>query len=386
MLRATRDKILPTTITGSYPRPAWFTQTLGGRAFKDALGDSVFREQYFDAVACLIGEQQRAGLDIVTDGDSRFDLAVGGKSWFFYPVERLRGITGHEDRSSAAGWSTIRPGHILHEVMEAYQPAVVGERIAAGSLQYAELWKVAQRFSDRPVKFGAISAQTLAKMLRNRHYPGERELIVDLADVFNAELRAVAAAGCQVIQVEEPRHHMAAIDAATSDKDLQFFTDAINREIKGVETEVWLHTCWGNPNQQPLYWERPSYERALPHLLQTQADVLTLECASTGGGDLRLLGQYRTDKKIAIGVVSHTTTAVEPPEVVADLIRQALEYVPPERLILSTDCGFGREGLARRIAFYKCVAINLGANLVRRELKLPEVPVPAADPRLTFAG
>jgi 5-methyltetrahydropteroyltriglutamate--homocysteine methyltransferase len=153
-----------------------------------------------------------------------------------------------------------------------------------------------------------------------------------------------------------------------------------------VETEVWLHTCWGNPNQQPLYWERPSYERALPYLLQTNADVLTLECASTGGRDLPLLGRYRTDKKIAIGVVSHTTAAVEPPEVVAALIRKALEYVPPERLILSTDCGFGREGLARRIAFYKSVAINLGANLVRRELKLPEVPIPAADPRFTLAG
>jgi 5-methyltetrahydropteroyltriglutamate--homocysteine methyltransferase len=153
-----------------------------------------------------------------------------------------------------------------------------------------------------------------------------------------------------------------------------------------VETEIWLHTCWGNPNQQPLRWERPSYERALPHLLQTDADVLTLECASTGGRDLSLLKHYRTDKKIAIGVVSHTSTAVEPPEVVADLIRRALEWIPPERLILSSDCGFGREGLARRIAFYKSVAINLGANLVRRELKLPEVDVPAADPRLTFAG
>jgi 5-methyltetrahydropteroyltriglutamate--homocysteine methyltransferase len=90
---------------------------------------------------------------------------------------------------------------------------------------------------------------------------------------------------------------------------------------------------------------------------------------------------HGTDKKIAIGVVSHTSTAVEPPDVVADLIRKALEYVPPERLILSTDCGFGREGLARRIAFYKCVAITLGANLVRRELGLPQAPVPAADPR-----
>jgi 5-methyltetrahydropteroyltriglutamate--homocysteine methyltransferase len=223
-------------------------------------------------------------------------------------------------------------------------------------------------------------------MLVNRHYASERELILDLADIFNAELRAVARAGCRVIQVEEPRHHMGAADGSASDKELQFFTDAINREIQGVETEVWLHTCWGNPNQQPLTWHRPSYERALPYLLQTNADVLTLECASTGGRDLPLLGKHRTDKKIAVGVVSHTLTAVEPPEVVATLIRKALEYVPLERLILSTDCGFGREGLSRRIAFYKSVAINLGANIVRRELKLPEVAIPAADPRFTFAG
>ena len=380
MLNATRDLVLPTTITGSYPRPAWFTEDLHRRAFKDALGDSVFREQYLDAVSCLIGEQTRAGLDIVTDGDSRFDLTVGGRSWFYYPIERLTGITGHVDRTRAAGWN-IQPGHILYEVMEAYQPAVVGGRIEAGPLQYAALWRAAQRFTDRPVKFGAISAQTLAKMLVNRHYASERELILDVADVFNAELREVAAAGCRVIQVEEPRHHSAAADGRATDDDLQFFTDAINREIRGVDTEVWLHTCWGNPNQQPLYWERPSYERALPYLLATDADVITLECASTGGRDLPLLGKHRTDKKIAIGVVSHTSTAVEPPEVVADLIRKALEYVPPERLILSTDCGFGREGLARRIAFYKCVAIVLGANIVRQELGLPRTPVPAADSR-----
>jgi 5-methyltetrahydropteroyltriglutamate--homocysteine methyltransferase len=386
VFKATRDTILPATITGSYPRPAWFTEVLRGRAFKDALGDSPFREQYLDAVSVLIREQERAGLDIVTDGDARFDLTVGGKSWFYYPIERLRGITGHVDRSSSGAWTSMKPGHILYEVMEAYQPSIVGERISAGPLDYASLYKVAQRFTDRPVKFGAISAQTLAKMLVNRHYASERELILDLADIFNAELRAVAAAGCPVIQIEEPRHHMGAADGSASDKDLQFFTDAINREIKGVDTEVWLHTCWGNPNQQPLYWERPSYERALPYLFQTNADVITFECAATGGKDLPLLGKLPTDKKIAIGVVSHTTTAVEPPEVVATLIRRALEHIPPERLILSTDCGFGREGLARRIAFYKSVAISLGANIVRRELKLPEVLIPAADPRFTFAG
>jgi 5-methyltetrahydropteroyltriglutamate--homocysteine methyltransferase len=386
MLNATRDRLLPTTITGSYPRPHWFTETLRGRAFKDALGDSRFREQYVDAVACLVREQELAGLDLVTDGDSRFDLTVGGKSWFYYVIERLGGITGHQDRATAGRWTALRPGHILYEVMEAYQPAIVGAPVSGGPLEYAALYRVAQRLTTRPVKFGGITAQTLAKMLVNRHYPSERELILDLADIMNAEWRAVAAAGCPVIQLEEPRHHISAADGTASDKDLQFFTEAINREIKGVETEVWLHTCWGNPNQQPLFWERPSYERALPHLLETNVDVLTLECAATGGRDLPLLKGYRTDKKIAIGVVSHTTAAVEPPEVVAALIRKALEYIPPERLVLSTDCGFGREGLARRIAFYKCVAITLGANLVRRELGLPEVEIRAADPRFTLAG
>jgi methionine synthase II (cobalamin-independent) len=386
MLDATRDRILPTTITGSYPRPQWFNEELRGRSFKDALGDSRFREQYLDAVSCLVREQEMAGLDIVTDGDSRFDLTVGGKSWFYYVIERLRGITGHVDRSTGGGWRSLPPGHILREVMEAYQPAIVGEPIADGGLQYAALFKAAQRLSPRPVKFGAISAQSLVKMLVNHHYASDRDLILALGDVFNAELKEVAAAGCRVIQLEEPQHHIAGANGTASDKDLEFFTEAVNREIAGVDTEVWLHTCWGNPNQQPLHWERPSYERSLPYLLAAEVDVLTLECASTNGRDLPLLKKFPTDKKIAIGVVNHSTAAVEPPEVVASLIRRALEYVPVERLILASDCGFGREGLSRRIAFYKSVAINLGANIVRRELKLPEVEIAAADPRWTFAG
>src|SRR5262249_15707756 len=160
---ATRDLVLPSTITGSYPRPHWFTEELRGRGFKDALGDSRFREQYLDAVACLTREQEMAGLDIVTDGDSRFDLTVARKSWFFYGTEGLHGIAGPVDRPAAGGWRGLQPGHILREVMEAYQPAVVGGEIG-GDLQYAALFKVAQRLATRPVKFGGITGQSLAKM------------------------------------------------------------------------------------------------------------------------------------------------------------------------------------------------------------------------------
>jgi len=171
-----------------------------------------------------------------------------------------------------------------------------------------------------------------------------------------------------------------------TDAELEFQTMAFNRQLAGVDAEIWVHTCWGNPNQQRVYWEVPSYERALPHLLQLNCDVITFECASSDGRDLPLFAQYKTDKKIGIGVVNHCITTVEPAEYVAALIRKALEYIPKERLVITTDCGFGREGLSRRIAYYKCVSLVQGTNIVRRELGLPEAHIRAADPKLYFAN
>ena len=263
MLTVTRDMILPTTITGSYPRPLWFDRSLEGRSFRAALGDSLFREQYLDAVASLIAEQESAGLDIVTDGDSRFDLTVGGKSWFFYPIERLGGVTGHRDTSR--GWMSrhgLRPGKILWEVQEAYQPGVVGEKLTRGPLEYAAIWQVAQRMTDRPVKFGAICAPSMAGMLWNAFYKDDQEMMLDLCDIMNAELRDMAAAGCPLIQVEEPPHHMRAQQKECKDSDLEFLTAAFNRQLTGVDAEIWVHTCWGNPNQQRVHYNVPSYERA----------------------------------------------------------------------------------------------------------------------------
>ena len=386
MLTATRDIALPTAIVGSYPRPQWFVENLRGRAFKIALADAAFREQYLDAVACILNDQTRAGLDILTDGDARFDRDVGGRSWFFYPLERLGGVAGHRDR--APGWSRrmdLKPGQILWEVQEAYQAAVAVDRLTAGPLEYDAVWKTAQRLTDRPVKFGAVSAQTLPSMLWNEAYETDEEMILALCDIMNVQLKAVAASGCRVIQVEEPLHHFMSLNPDTTDDDLAFLTEAFNREVAGVDAEIWVHTCWGNPNQQAMHWNRPSYERALPHLLRLNADVITFECASTSGKDLHLFASHETDMKIAIGVVSHTNTTVEPVDVVAGLIRKALDSVPPERLVITTDCGFGREGLSRRIAFYKCVALVQGTNLVRRELGLPEAEVRAADESLAFS-
>ncbi len=385
MFNATKDKKLPTAMVGSFPKPTWFTESLRGRPFKVAMGDSLYREQYIDAVACYMNEQEQAGLDIFTDGDTRFDLEVGGRSWFFYTIERLNGVSGFRDSSHFLDYADIKPGHILYEVQEAYHPPAVTDKVTRGPLHFSAIWKTAQKMTSKPVKFGSISATCLPMMLWNEYYKTDHALVMDLAAALNEELRELADAGCPVIQIEEPPHHFACCTTPpATDKELEGYTQAFNREVEGVNTEIWAHTCWGNPNQQSFYWERPSYERSLPHLFQLNADVLTLEGASNQGRDLSLLKHYKTDKKIAIGVINHTVTTVEPPQMIADLIRRALEYVPPERLIITADCGFGREGLSRRIAFYKCIALVQGTNMVRRELGLPEAEIRAADPRFAF--
>ena len=120
-------------------------------------------------MATVIKDQEMAGLDILTDGDSRFDLEVGGKSWFFYVLERLGGLKG--SKSLSPGWSGdlgIRPGHILYEVQEAYQPPIVVDKLSGGQLDYSALWKVAQKMTNNTVKFGTISSQSLTRMSSTR--------------------------------------------------------------------------------------------------------------------------------------------------------------------------------------------------------------------------
>jgi 5-methyltetrahydropteroyltriglutamate--homocysteine methyltransferase len=156
--------------------------------------------------------------------------------------------------------------------------------------------------------------------------------------------------------------------------------------VKGLraKTEVWCHTCWGNPSQQRMFKEIQSYQPTLEALNQVDADALTFETCSSGPGDLHAIGEAITDKKIVIGVIDHHTLQVERPDEVAALIRTALKNIPPERLIISSDCGMGREGMSRRHATYKMVAMVLGTNIVRKELGLPEVECRAADPRYSL--
>ncbi len=391
MYTASAASVLPTTIIGSLPRPGWYTQNLGRREFREAMVERSYREQYLDAVSTFLRDQEVAGLDIVTDGDCRFDADVAGHNWFSYAPLRMAGFSGARAYSAQGGKAGIphKPGHILHDVLETrIMPDLVGP-VGRGNLQYSAIWKAAQRLTTRPVKFGTITPELIAMAVRDFHYRDLRKAIMAISDALNEELNELADAGCKVIQMEEPQIHLLAAKGLVDEVlNPGFMVEVFNNTVRGLrgKTEIWCHTCWGNPAAQRLFAAQPSYEPALEALDRVDADVITFETCSSGGMDLEAIGKRIRDKKICIGVVDHHTLQVETPEQVAGLIRKALQFIAPERLILGSDCGMGREGMSRRHAFYKMVAIVQGTNLVRRELKLPEARCLAADERFSMVG
>ncbi len=393
MYTATKDIKLPTTITGSLPRPLWYTENLGRRSFMEAMINARFREQYTDAVSCFLRDQELAGLDIVTDGDARFDTEVGGYSWFSYPLTRLDGIDYETayGRPVLMGRVPFARGHILHEGLEArLQPTIAGP-IGRGKLQYTPLFLMAQSLTAKPVKFGTITAELLGLALKDTHYKSRRERILAIADAIHDELAEVVAAGCKVVQLEEPQIHLLGLRGGVDQElTLDFMVEVFNRTVRGLreKCEVWGHSCWGNPSQQRMFATNQSYKPVLELYDRCDADVLTFETCNSAGMDLEAIGKTIKGKKIAIGVIDHHTLQVETPEEVATLIRRALEHIPAERLVISSDCGMGREGMSRKHAFFKMVALVQGTNIVRRELGLPEASCRAADPRysLTLNG
>jgi 5-methyltetrahydropteroyltriglutamate--homocysteine methyltransferase len=388
MLTATNDLILPTTVTGSWPRPTWYTHNLYGRPFSDGMGDVAHREQFVDAVSAVIGDQERAGLDIVTNGDYHLDADLAGRSWFLYPTERLEGMTEEAIETTNPMWS-YPVGTWLNEIVGGWKyPRVVNKVAPKIPLEFAKIWRIAQGRTERPVKFGTISADLAAAVLMldtDVYDDDKRDLMWDIATVLNAELRELAAAGCKVIQIEEPAIHSTA--AYTQDKDtLDFLVDLYNHHVDGLDdVEIWIHTCWGNPGAQHCFDPNISYENSIDiYLNRLKGDVWTIESKDADHRPLELFAPYKDNlqKKVAVGFISHRTLHVESPEEVATDVRRALEYIDPEHLVLSSDCGFGRQGVPRPIAFYKAASLALGANIVRAELGAPTHDVRAADPRL----
>ena len=394
---ATADLALPSTVIGSWPRPAWFTESMWGRPLDTAMMDPRYREQFQDALAVVVSDQQRAGLDIVTNGDYFLDADFAGRSWHHYPLQRWLGLEGDElqpadTRSPILG---DQQGTLLQEIYTSWRWPIVTGKIRhnpRNPLAYAKIWRMTQARAQKPVKFGTVSGQVMALFL-DSHTPeyaredGARQIIWDMATAINRELRELVASGCRVIQVEEPTIHFTSAYTPEDRDTLEFLVDALNHEISGLEdAEVWIHTCWGNPMMQRVF-DQTSYKDAIElYLDRVNCDVWTLEMKDRGGTDLELFAGWREtlQKKIAIGAVSHRQLQVDRPEEVAAEVRRAAQYIDLDKLIVSSDCGFGREGLGRGHAFFKAAALAMGANIVRREEGLPETYVPAADERLAM--
>jgi len=388
MFVATKDKALQTTTTGALPRPTWYTENLRGQPLSVGFSQRAYREQHFDCLAANIAMQHKAGIDILVDGDCRLDDDWAGRSWVAYPLERIDGIGPGQLEVQPAGFLSADrgPGDIMWEVIETRLTPHVTGPIGATRLELDRAYKAMAGMTDKPCKIGSASAQILTMMVKNEHYGDRAELLFALSDAMNKEYHAVVDAGAPLIQIEEPEVHQTIHDPNAPFKP-ETWVDAFNREVKGLRdrTEVWAHTCWGSPAGQRVLHATATYERALPYYDQLDIDVLCMEGASNKCAEVPLYGRMISkDKKIAVGILNHRSLQVERPEEVAEMIRTCLLHIEPERLILASDCGFGRQAMSRIHAYYKMVSLVRGTNIVRKELGLEEVHIPACDPKLSM--
>jgi len=389
MLTATKDLILPSTTTGSFPRPRWFDVCMWGKPLDTCLLDVRFREKFLDALTVVVGDQERAGLDILSHGDFHVDEDLAGRAWHHYPLQRWAGFSGDhlQPEETTAPWLHYPPGTLLNEIYTGWRWPQVVDRIEHRPLDYAKIWRLAQARAQKPVKFGTCCSQVMALFLdiHTPKYKDKRQVIWDMAEAMNKELLALRDAGCRCIQIEEPTFHFMDNTFGKNHDEVKFMIEAFNREVEGLDdVELWIHTCWGNPNMQRVM-EDTSYANSIEiYRERVRGDVWTIEMKDSEQKDLELFLPFKNDlqKKIAIGAVSHRQLQADRPEDVAAEIRKALKYIPAEKLVVSNDCGFGRQGCNREIAFYKASAIAQGANLVRAELGLPTTYIRAADPAL----
>ena len=270
-------------------------------------------------------------------------------------------------------------------------PRVVGkvEADPRNPLEYAKLWRIAQAraASGKPVKFGTCSSQVLAIFLDSHTSEYDRDdkkqLIWDMATAMNLELRQLAAAGAKVIQIEEPTIHFTACFHPEEKELLDFMVEAFNHEVEGLDdVELWIHTCWGNPNMQKVY-SGESYANSID-IVPQPAQGRRLD-----GRDDR--ARLRRDRPVQAvrrqpGEEGRGGRRQPPPAAGRPARRRSRaasarhsSVIPADKLVLSSDCGFGRQGFNRLVAFYKAAGIAQGRNIVLKELGLEPRYVAAAD-------
>jgi len=337
--------LLPTSLVGSYPQPEWLIDR--ARLSKQVprvraddlwlIAPDKLEAAQDDATILAIRDQERAGLDIITDGEQRRE--------------------SYSNRFATAldGIDADNPGTTINRSGKPIPvPRVVGPIRRRNPVELRDL-KVLRANTGRPVKATVPGPFTMSKQAQDDYYKDEEAMALAYADAVNAEIKDLFEAGADVVQIDEPwmQQH--------PQKARQYGLKALNRALDGVTGTVAVHLCFG---YAAVVHDKPSGYSFLPELEGSKAQQISIEAAQPKL-DLKVLRELPS-KTIILGVIDLADMTIETPQVVAERIRRALPHVPADRVVVAPDCGM--KYLPRPVAFAKMKAMAEGAALVRREL------------------
>ena len=336
-------KLFPTTVVGSYPQPEWLIDrsllaaNTPPRVRMQQLwrvAPDVLEQAQDDATLIAIRDQERAGIDIVSDGEMRRE------SYFNRFATALDGI------------DLDNPGTVISRTGQpALVPRVIGRVRRLRPVNVRDVLFLRAN-TDRQIKITVPGPFTMTKLAQNEYYASDAELAMDYAAAVNMEIRDLFAAGADIVQIDEPYLQVHPVEARSCG------IPALQRALDGIIGTTVVHTCFG---YGAMVKGKPARYDVLAELSATTVLQVSVETAQSAL-DCSVLADLG-GKTVLLGVLDLSTSDVESPEVVADRIRRALPYVPAERLIVAPDCGM--KYLTREVAFAKLSAMVLGARLVR---------------------
>ena len=339
--------LFPTTVVGSYPQPAWLIDRslLAANTPPRVRMQQLWRvapefleQAQDDATLIAIRDQERAGIDIVSDGEMRRE------SYFNRFATALDGI------------DLDRPGTVISRTGKpAIVPRVIGRvrRLRPVNVRDAQFLRAN---TDRRIKITVPGPFTMTRLAQNEHYASDAELANDYAAAVNEEIRDLFAAGVDVVQIDEPYMQAHPADARS------YGVAALQRALDGIAGTTAVHVCFG---YGAMVKGKPARYDFLGELAATKVQQVSVETAQSAL-DCSVLADLG-GKTVLLGVLDLSTSDVETPGVVADRIRRALPYVAAERIVVAPDCGM--KYLTRDVAFAKLSAMVKGAQLMRAELR-----------------
>jgi len=338
--------LLQTTLVGSYPQPDWLLDR--AKLAKQMpprvrawdlwrVAPDFLTEAQDDATIVAIQDQERAGLDILTDGEIRRE------SYSNLFANALDGLD-----LDNPGTVISRSGHPVPV------PRVVGKLRRKHAVQVRDV-QFLRSHTDHKIKITVPGPFTMTQLSQDDFYKNEGDLALGYAEALNGEIKDLHAAGADIVQIDEPYMQ------AKPEKARDYGLAALNRALEGVKGTTAVHICFG---YGALVAGRPAGYSFLPELAQCSADQISVETAQSSL-DCSVLETLR-GKTIMVGVLDLSKPDVETAEVVAERIRRALPYVAPEKMVVAPDCGM--KYLPREAAFGKMKAMVEGAAMVRKGL------------------